>query len=81
MFAADQGLWMIAVLDKRGEIVQLCDIFRAKIVDVSPEDLVIEMTGNDEKVEAFIAMMEQYGILSLARTGALAMDRTVIKAQ
>jgi len=67
--------------NKRGEIVQLCDIFRAKIVDVSPEDLVIEMTGNDEKVEAFIAMMEQYGILSLARTGALAMDRTVIKAQ
>jgi len=61
---------------KRGEIVQLCDIFRAKVVDVSLTDLVVEMTGNEEKVEAFLAMMNQYGILSLARTGTLAMERT-----
>ena len=61
---------------KRGEIVQLCDIFRAKIVDVSPSDLVVEMTGNEEKVEAFLAMMGQYGVISLARTGTLAMERT-----
>jgi acetolactate synthase-1/3 small subunit len=61
---------------KRGEIVQLVDIFRAKIVDVSPADLIIEMTGNEEKVEAFLSMMEQYGIISLARTGTLAMERT-----
>ncbi|MBN1403184.1 MAG: acetolactate synthase small subunit [Opitutales bacterium] len=60
----------------RGEIVQLCDIFRAKIVDVSLDDLIIEMTGNDEKVGAFLSMMEQFGILSLVRTGALAMERT-----
>ncbi len=66
---------------KRGEIVQLCDIFRAKIVDVSHEALIIEMTGNDEKVEAFLAMMSQYGILSLARTGALAMERSGIQGQ
>jgi acetolactate synthase I/III small subunit len=61
---------------KRGEIVQLVDIFRAKIVDVSPKDLIIEMTGNEEKVESFLSMMEPYGILSLARTGTLAMERT-----
>ena len=66
---------------KRGEIIQLCDIFRAKIVDVSPEDLIIEMTGNDEKVEAFLNLMAQYEILSLARTGALAMERTVTAGQ
>jgi acetolactate synthase-1/3 small subunit len=61
---------------RRGEIVQLCDIFRAKIVDVSHRDLIVEMTGNEEKVGAFLSMMEQYGILSLARTGALAMERS-----
>lgn len=61
---------------KRGEIVQLCDIFRAKIVDVSPSDLIIEMTGNEEKVEAFLSMMAPYGIISLGRTGTLAMERT-----
>ena len=66
---------------RRGEIVQLVDIFRAKIVDVSPTDLVIEMTGNEEKVEAFLSMMEQYGIISLARTGALAMERTATAGQ
>ncbi len=65
---------------RRGEIIQLCDIFRAKIVDVSPEDLIVEMTGNDEKIEAFLNMMSQYEILSLARTGALAMERTITSA-
>lgn len=66
---------------RRGEIVQLCDIFRAKIVDVSHQDLIIEMTGNDEKVEAFLSMMDQFGILSLVRTGALAMERTGMGTQ
>ncbi len=66
---------------KRGEIVQLCDIFRAKIVDVNPSDLVVEITNNEERVEAFLAMMEPYGIISLARTGALAMERTVAAGQ
>ena len=66
---------------KRGEIVQLVDIFRAKIVDVSPDDLIIEMTGNEEKVEAFLAMMTQYGIISLTRTGTLAMERTLAAGQ
>jgi len=65
----------------RGEIIQLCDIFRAKIVDVSHNDLVIEMTGNEEKVEAFLSMMGQFGVLSLARTGTLAMERTGTSSQ
>ena len=78
-FAARELLLLKVKADgkTRGEIVQLVDIFRAKIADVSPEDLVIEMTGNEEKVEAFISMMNQYGIISLARTGTLAMERTV----
>jgi acetolactate synthase-1/3 small subunit len=61
--------------------VQLVDIFRAKIVDVSPNDLIIEMTGNEEKVEAFLSMMTQYGIISLTRTGTLAMERTLAAGQ
>ncbi len=60
---------------KRSEIVQICDIFRAKIVDVSPVSVVVEMTGNDEKVQAFLDMLEPYGIKDLVRTGAVAMPR------
>lgn len=61
---------------QRGEIVQLCDIFRAKIVDVTHSGVIVEMTGNEEKVQAFLRMIEPFGIASLARTGVVAMDRT-----
>src|SRR5690606_21006243 len=60
---------------KRSEIVQICDIFRARIVDVSHRSVIIEMTGNEEKVEAFLNMMEPYGIKSLTRSGNVAMAR------
>ncbi len=61
---------------KRSEIMQICDIFRAKIVDVSPKTVVIELTGNDEKVSAFIELISHFGIKDVARTGATAMVRT-----
>ena len=60
---------------KRSEIVQICDIFRAKIVDVSHQSVIVEMTGNEDKVTAFLNMMEPFGIKALARTGAVAMER------
>ena len=59
----------------RAEVMQITDIFRAKIVDVQPKALTIEITGNESKVEKFIALMNTFGILELTRTGKAAMPR------
>ncbi|WP_456330703.1 acetolactate synthase small subunit [Archaeoglobus sp.] len=61
--------------EKRGEIVELTNIFRARIVDVSRNSFIIEVTGDEDKVSAFIDLMRQYGIKELARTGKVAMVR------
>ncbi|MBO8179749.1 MAG: acetolactate synthase small subunit [Archaeoglobus sp.] len=61
--------------EKRGEIVELTNIFRARIVDVSRDSFIIEVTGDEDKVSAFIDLMKQYGIKELARTGKVAMVR------
>jgi acetolactate synthase I/III small subunit len=60
---------------KRTEIRELVEIFRAKIVDVGPEELMIEISGRENKIEAFIQRMRPYGILELVRTGRIAMVR------
>ena len=59
----------------RAEVMQITDIFRAKIVDVQPRGLTIEITGNDSKVEKFIELMKPVGLLDLTRTGKVAMPR------
>lgn len=59
----------------RSEIMQISDIFRTKIVNVSHDSVIIEMTGDDAKVSAFLKLVEPFGILELARTGALAQMR------
>jgi len=59
----------------RSEIMQICDIFRAKIVNVAKASVIIEMTGAEEKVAAFLELMEPFGIIEIARTGVLAMKR------
>ena len=59
----------------RSEIMQICDIFRAKIVNVAQADVIVEMTGNKNKVAAFLGLVEPFGILELARTGQLALTR------
>ena len=59
----------------RAEVMQITDIFRAKIVDVQPSTLAIEITGSESKVEKFIKLMNTFGILHLARTGKLAIPR------
>lgn len=59
----------------RAEIIQICDIFRAKIVDVSQRSVIVEMTGNQEKISAFMHMIEPYGIKAMARTGVAALAR------
>jgi acetolactate synthase-1/3 small subunit len=59
----------------RAEVMQICDIFRAKIVDVQPKNLSIEITGNESKVTKFILLMETFGVLDLTRTGKVAIAR------
>lgn len=59
----------------RSAIMQIVEIFRAKIVDVSPDVLIIEMTGAREKVSAFMELMAPFGVVELMRTGRMAMSR------
>ena len=61
--------------ETRAQIFQLAQVYRARIVDVSPESLVVEITGNADKVESLIEVLTPYGLLELARTGRLAMLR------
>ncbi len=61
----------------RNDVVELANLFRARVVDVSPDHLMVEMSGTENKIEAFIAMLEPYGIVELARTGVIAMPRGV----
>jgi acetolactate synthase-1/3 small subunit len=61
--------------EKRAEIMQISDIFRAKIIDVSERTLTIEVTGPVEKVDAFQDLMSPYGVKELVRTGKIALSR------
>lgn len=60
---------------RRSEIRELVDIFRGKIVDVGAEEIMIEISGRENKIEAFIDRMRPYGILELVRSGRIAMVR------
>lgn len=60
---------------RRQGVIAIADIFRAKIVDVGAESLIIEITGNQGKVDAFIGLLEGYEILELARTGVAGLSR------
>ncbi len=60
----------------RSEIVQVVNIFRAKVVDVAPDALIIELTGTGDKIDAFEQMVRPYGILEMCRTGMVAMRRS-----
>jgi len=59
----------------RAEVMQITDIFRAKIVDVQPKTLTIEITGNESKIEKFLKLMSGFGIMDLTRTGKVALPR------
>lgn len=59
----------------RAEVMQITDIFRAKIVDVQPKTLTIEVTGNESKVEKFLDLMKSFGVVDLSRTGKVALPR------
>ena len=59
----------------RKEIIQIVDVFRAKIVDIGKESVIVELTGSANKLEAFIELLEGYDILELARTGMTGLSR------
>ena len=60
----------------RSEVIQITDIFRAKIVDIQPKSMTIEVTGNENKVTKFVKLMENFGVMDLTRTGKVALPRT-----
>lgn len=61
--------------ETRSEIMQIVDIFRAKIVDVAPESVIVEVTGDDDKIGSLYNLLSDFGIKEMARTGRLAMTR------
>ena len=60
----------------RSEVMQITDIFRAKIVDVQSQTMTIEVTGNESKVNKFIGLMDNFGVIDLTRTGKVALSRS-----
>jgi acetolactate synthase I/III small subunit len=59
----------------RSDIIQICDIFRAKIINVNQDSMILELTGDEGKVRAFLDMIDQFEIIELSRTGKLALER------
>lgn len=66
-----------ADIKSRQNVISLSEIFKATIEDVSPESLIIEMTGSSQKIDAFLALLEGYEILELARTGIAGLGRGI----
>ena len=60
----------------RAEVMQISDIFRAKIVDVQPKSLTVEVTGDEGKVEKLLSLLKSFGIMELTRTGKVALPRS-----
>lgn len=61
--------------ESRSDIMTAVDVFRASVIDYSPEGMCIEVTGNPSKIDAFVKLMQPFGILEMCRTGVVALDR------
>lgn len=64
-----------ATKDNKAEVLRCADIFRAKVVDVGPKSYVLELTGDKEKLKAFIGILQPLGLTELVRTGSVAISR------
>ena len=74
--ARDLALIKVAAVgDVRTQVMQLVDVFRARIVDVAPESLVIETTGAEDKIDSLLEVLRPYGVVEMVRTGRVAMVR------
>jgi len=63
--------------EARTQALQICDVFRARVVDVAPDALIVEITGTEEKIEGLLDVLTPFGIIEVARTGRVAMRRGV----
>ncbi len=70
-----------ATSSTRSEIMQIADIFRAKIVDVAADSLIIEVTGTEDKIESLVQLVKRFGIKEMVRTGVVAMVRSAKGAE
>jgi acetolactate synthase-1/3 small subunit len=61
--------------ESRAQVMQLVEVFRARVVDVSPTSLIIETTGTEDKIDSLLEVLRPYGVLEMARTGRVAMAR------
>jgi len=61
--------------EKRGEIFEIVEVFRGKVVDIGPKHLTLEVSGPEEKIDAFIDLLKPYGIKEVVRTGRIALAR------
>jgi acetolactate synthase-1/3 small subunit len=76
MVSRDLAMVKISVTpSNRSEAMQLVDVFRARIIDVANDSLMIEITGNEDKIEGFVEMLRPFGILEMVRAGVVAMGR------
>jgi acetolactate synthase I/III small subunit len=64
-----------ATSENRAQVMQLADVFRARVVDVSPESLIVETTGTEEKIDRLLDVLRPYGVLEMVRTGRVSMAR------
>jgi acetolactate synthase-1/3 small subunit len=63
---------------KRSEVLQLCQVFRARAVDVGPDTLVVEITGDQDKIDGLLTILEPFGVLEMVQSGTVAMTRGAI---
>lgn len=74
--ARDLALIKVAATgDARTQVMQLVDVYRARIVDVAPESLIIETTGTEDKIDSLVEVLRPYGVIEMVRTGRVAMAR------
>lgn len=64
-----------ATHEKRSELIEIKEIYKAKVVDLSPVSMILEITGEPNKIDGFIRVIEPYGIMEMARTGVTALSR------
>lgn len=70
-----------ATAENRAQIMQIVDVFRARIVDVTNSSFIVEITGDEEKIEGFIDLLRPWGIIEMARTGLVSMARGATSLQ
>ncbi|HEY3495381.1 MAG TPA: acetolactate synthase small subunit [Polyangiaceae bacterium] len=64
--------------EKRSEVLQLCQVFRARAVDVGPDTLIVEITGDQDKIDGLLTILEPFGVLEMVQSGTVAMTRGAI---